>query len=217
MLNSQSAITAIRRYSGPEQTSHVAPRDRRDIPGERLTPSAENSRSETNSFQATAMDRPDWPPVYWFFLEGFALYGASLHGLTTGAVAASSGKAGVWQSLARWWRERRKSISLVSSSARAELAVLESEDAIERTAFGSGMLSTKDAATREADRYRFVHPGWLSMIWRAIASRWAKRRREREITKAVAALQEYDDRLLRDLGIPHRSLIEQIVRDGRDC
>ena len=46
----------------------------------------------------------------------------------------------------------------------------------------------------KADRYRFVHPGWLSMIWRAVASGWAKRRREREIKRAVAALADYDDR-----------------------
>ena len=54
------------------------------------------------------------------------------------------------------------------------------------------------------------------MIWRAIARRWAKWRREREIKKAVTALAEYDDRTLRDVGIPDRSQIEQIVRYDRD-
>jgi hypothetical protein len=54
------------------------------------------------------------------------------------------------------------------------------------------------------------------MTWRAIASRWAKRRRERKIKEAVAALAEYDDRMLRDMGFPHRSQIEQIVRNGRE-
>jgi uncharacterized protein YjiS (DUF1127 family) len=54
------------------------------------------------------------------------------------------------------------------------------------------------------------------MIWRAIASRWAKWRREREIKRAVTILAEFDDRTLRDMGIPHQSLIEQIVRYGRD-
>jgi len=44
----------------------------------------------------------------------------------------------------------------------------------------------------------------------------AKWRREREIKKAVTALAEFDDRTLRDTGIPHRSQIEQIVRYGRD-
>jgi len=54
------------------------------------------------------------------------------------------------------------------------------------------------------------------MIWRAVAGGWAKWRREREIKKAVAALAEQDDRMLRDMGIPHRSRIERILRYGRD-
>jgi len=37
-------------------------------------------------------------------------------------------------------------------------------------------------------------------------------RREREIKKAVAALLALDDRTLRDIGILHRSEIEQVVR-----
>jgi hypothetical protein len=41
--------------------------------------------------------------------------------------------------------------------------------------------------------------------------------REQEIKKAVAALAKLDDRTLRDLGIPQRSLIEQVVRYCRDC
>jgi hypothetical protein len=41
--------------------------------------------------------------------------------------------------------------------------------------------------------------------------------RERKIKKAVAALAELDDRTLRDLGIPHRSHIEQTVRYCHDC
>jgi uncharacterized protein YjiS (DUF1127 family) len=54
------------------------------------------------------------------------------------------------------------------------------------------------------------------MIWRAIADWWTEWRREREIRQAVAELAEYDDRVLRDMGFPHRSDIERIVRNGRD-
>jgi uncharacterized protein YjiS (DUF1127 family) len=43
------------------------------------------------------------------------------------------------------------------------------------------------------------------------------RQREREIERAVAALAELDDRTLRELGIPHRSQIEQTVRYCHDC
>ena len=42
-------------------------------------------------------------------------------------------------------------------------------------------------------------------------------RREREIKKAVAALAKLDDQTLRDIGIPQRSQIEQVVRYCRDC
>ena len=42
-------------------------------------------------------------------------------------------------------------------------------------------------------------------------------RREREIKKAVAAFAKLDDRTLRDIGIPQRSQIEQVVRYCRDC
>jgi uncharacterized protein YjiS (DUF1127 family) len=221
MLNSQSAIAALRRHSSPEQASRLAPRDGRAA--ERLTPTAEISKVEANLLPQTrpAMVQPDaiGPSVYWLFLEGFALYGASVHGLATSAVTAITSEVVARRPPESFWRERRKSISLVSSSACAEIAVLEREDAIDRRAFGTRMASTTDgfaSPARHVGRYRLVHPGWLGMIWRAIASRWAKWRREREVKEAVAALAQYDDRTLRDMGIPHRSQIEQIVRDGRD-
>jgi hypothetical protein len=220
MLNSQSAIAAVRRHSSPEQASHAAPRGRRDIPAERLTPAAEISKAEANLLPETrpAMAQPDaiWPSVYWFFLEGFALYGASVHGLATRAVTTITSEVGARRPPESSWRERRKSISPVLSASRAEMAVVEIEGAADRTAFGSEMSSTRDAAAREVDRYRFVHPGWLNATWRAIASRWTNWRREREINKIIAAVAEYDDRMLRDMGFSHRSQIEQIVRNGRD-
>lgn len=46
---------------------------------------------------------------------------------------------------------------------------------------------------------------------------WLRRRREREIKNAVAALAQLDDRTLLDLGIPRRSGVEQAVRYCRDC
>jgi hypothetical protein len=42
-------------------------------------------------------------------------------------------------------------------------------------------------------------------------------KREREIRKAVAALERLDDRTLHGLGIRHRSHIEQTVRYCHDC
>jgi uncharacterized protein YjiS (DUF1127 family) len=219
MLNSQSAIAAVRRHSSPQQASQrVSLRHTRDIPGERLTPTAEISKEEANLLHetrpATAQRSAIWPSVYRFLFEGFALYGASVHGLATAVTTITSEVDALRPPGLP--RERRKSIPLVSAAARAEMAALEREDAVDRIAFGSGIPSTRDAAKRAVDRYRFVHPGWLKRAWRAIASRWANWRREREINKAVAALAEYDDRMLRDMGFPSRSQIEQIVRNGRD-
>jgi uncharacterized protein YjiS (DUF1127 family) len=218
MMNSQSAIAAVRRYSSPEQASHVTLRDKRDIPAK--TPTAELSKAEANMLPEArpAMAQPDaiWPSVYRFLLEGFALYGASVHGFAMSAVTPITSEAGAQRPPELSWRERLKPISLVSSAARAEMVVLESKDAVGRIAFGSGLPSTREAAAREVDRYRFVHPGWLTTTWRAIASRWENWRRERAINKAVASLAEYDDRMLRDMGFPSRSQIEQIVRNGRD-
>ena len=214
MLNSLSAIAAVRRQSPLEQASRVAARDRRDMPPEQLT-SAESSAANPAMAQADANSLS----LFWLFLEGFAVYGALFHGFATTAVTIGS-EVGARRPLELTRRQRRKSISLVSSSAPVEMTVLEHEDAIDRAAFGKRIPSRRDgdqSVAREVDRYRFVHPGWLSMIWRAIASGWAARRREREIKRAVAALADYDDRMLLDMGFSHRSQIEQIVRNGRDC
>jgi hypothetical protein len=211
MLNSQSAIAAVRRHGTPEQASRVAARDRREILPE-LT-SAE-------SFEATpAMAQADasWLSLFWLFLEGFAVCGALFHGFATTAVTI---EVGARRPLELSRRQRLQPASPVPPSARAEMTVLEREDSIDRTSFGKRIPFRRDGRqfpARKVDRYRFVHPGWLSMIWRAIASGWAERRREREIKQAVAALADYDDRMLLDMGISHRSQIEQIVRNGRDC
>ena len=61
------------------------------------------------------------------------------------------------------------------------------------------------------------HRNWLAFIHDTGASLWAHWRREREIKRAVAALGQFDDRTLRDMGIPSRSEIEQVVRYCHDC
>ena len=216
MLNSQSAIAAVRRSSSPGHVARVGPRPGRDIHSQGSMPTTVISEAGPAAGPAEAI----WRSVFWFFLEGFALYGASVHWVASTAVAtiASEVEAQERQRPAR--RERRNSISLVSAAAHTGATVPGREDAIDQPASGTRMPSMRDgilSSAREVDRYRLVHPGWLALIWRATASRWARWRRERQIGKAVAALAEYDDRTLRDMGIPHRSQIEQLVRDGRDC
>ena len=56
-----------------------------------------------------------------------------------------------------------------------------------------------------------------ALVYDKAAASWAHWRREREIRKAVAALAQFDDRSLRDMGISSRSEIEQVVRYCHDC
>lgn len=57
----------------------------------------------------------------------------------------------------------------------------------------------------------------LKQCWNLISTPWARWRREREIKKAVVALEGFDDLTLRRMGICHRSHIEQTVRYCREC
>jgi len=57
---------------------------------------------------------------------------------------------------------------------------------------------------------------WVSS--REVATEFGEHlRRERHIKRAVDALSELDDKTLQDLGIPHRSRIEYVVRYCHDC
>ncbi|MEH2493152.1 DUF1127 domain-containing protein [Bradyrhizobium sp. AZCC 2230] len=58
---------------------------------------------------------------------------------------------------------------------------------------------------------------WWTSLGEMSAVLWKHWRREREIDRAVAALSQYDDRTLRDLGINGRADIERVVRYCRDC
>ena len=103
MLNSQSAIAAVRRHSTPEQASRVAARDSREILPE-LT-SAESSEANPAMAQADATRLS----MFWLFLEGFAVYGASLPGFATTAVTAISSEVGARRPLELSRRQRRQS------------------------------------------------------------------------------------------------------------
>ena len=58
---------------------------------------------------------------------------------------------------------------------------------------------------------------WMGELGEKFVAPWAHWRREREIKTAVAALANYDERTLRDLGIHGRADIERMVRYCRDC
>lgn len=57
---------------------------------------------------------------------------------------------------------------------------------------------------------------WGSSLRNPVATLWAHWRRERDIKKAVAALERCDDRVLRGMGILDRTGIERVVRYCRN-
>jgi uncharacterized protein YjiS (DUF1127 family) len=64
-------------------------------------------------------------------------------------------------------------------------------------------LENHDSASFDVDRSNRRY--WLMRPWNAIASRWRRWRHEHAIGRSIAVLAELDDRLLRDIGIHHRS------------
>ena len=91
-------------------------------------------------------------------------------------------------------------------------------------------ICTSSAAALDAQVGHGRYPSFTSSLWEhlmlnssesssGVIRRYSDRGQEfeREIKKAVTALGEFDDRTLRDMGIPHRSQIEQVVRYCRDC
>jgi uncharacterized protein YjiS (DUF1127 family) len=168
-------------------------------------------RDSTN--EANNPPLPFWSVVFTNLMEGLVLYGASVHpnafpielfrtgdnvsqpdeifrprGLHT--VVASSANAGESAALA----PHREQPSGNTAVASVESGFFESEG-----------VKPAGGVRRSARRF-----------WNLIAGVRAHWRREREIKKAVYALAEFDDRTLRDMGIPDRSQIERTVRQGRD-
>jgi uncharacterized protein YjiS (DUF1127 family) len=190
----------------------VQSRSRRDL-AQTLDRSAADASLLPEAMAPMTVASATWPRLVWFLIEGFALYGASLHGIATLPVTVSDGEASAPQPRDSYWRERRKSISLVSSSAstgmtQREYGPVDQIGVVSRTYSSTGGYGTL-AVNRSSRR------GWLIRIWRAIARRRTKWCREREIKQVVAALEEFDDRTLRDVGIRGRGEIEQAVRRGR--
>jgi uncharacterized protein YjiS (DUF1127 family) len=168
------------------------------------------------------LDTASEPSVLSFFIEGFALCGASycnlLHAIATSPVESSFEAKAENHPV----RERRRSLAPAASSTSPRMASAELEEDINRAEPGVAARPSEDAGLAElytsgsfADRSSRRH--WLTRPCSSIANRWAQWRREREIKKTVGALVELDDRTLRDIGIPHRSQIEELVRFCFDC
>ncbi|MBR0822655.1 DUF1127 domain-containing protein [Bradyrhizobium liaoningense] len=147
-------------------------------------------------------DRPVttfWRAVFASLMEGFVLYGASLH--PTAAVPV--------QAMLDAVRESRP-----PSADRTPPAPAKS---VSDGAANSGNIVRFDRVPpRDARPAR----SWLHSLGAALGTVMALPahwRREWEIRKAVAGLMEFDDRTLRDIGINGRSEVERMVRYCRDC
>jgi hypothetical protein len=134
-----------------------------------------------------------WKPAFWssvvdYVIESFALCAASIHPVALFPVVPQPDQRDMPQSRQVFAPGRRAFLTVVSTAAG-------------RGPSSPGPEPESGPAPPAGCEIGFAGDS----------------QREREIKKAVAALAELDDRTLRDLGIPHRSHIEQTVRYCHDC
>jgi hypothetical protein len=151
-----------------------------------------------DKFPALIVARPDadppkttfWSSLITYLIESFALFGAAMHPAAVFAVEPARDEEIILQPGDIYSSERQGFTSLISPAA------------------------TQHAASPELDRRsNHVTPAGYVIAF----SDDSPRERERKIKTTVAALAELDDRTLLDMGIPHRSQIEQVVRYCHDC
>jgi hypothetical protein len=203
------------------------PRERSGISGESSTRAPQPHSADLKSFPASARmvtDNPQtgfWPSVTGFILEGFALYAASLHSARPFLVEPHPDE-GIPPSSDLSARERRAFVSLVSTPV-SQGATSGLELKTEHTRRGGYEVATARDDPGDFERAGSLRTGrslrwnWLTSCWEMVDTFWIHRRKEREVNRAVAALMKLDDQTLRDIGIPDRSRIKQIVRYCRDC
>jgi hypothetical protein len=131
MSNSPKSANSITRlYSVPNRALGVGSRDKPDIVHDGLMRAPGLDGANVRS-RLSAMTRPDrrdsapwWSSILTFFMEGFALYGASYcafpHVIATSRLESSPTQANDPPPEAPPWRERRRAIIVVSSSTRSE-------------------------------------------------------------------------------------------------
>lgn len=133
------------------------------------------------------------------FMEGFALYGASLHPSATFPIDEDS--------VAAKARQPRLADSHWPAMAYGQ--------GVSEPLKGSNVIAPGLVAWAEQRPHR--RTDWLGGLGAKVVAMWTHWRKEHEIRRAVRALAEYDDRTLLDLGIRGRADIERMVRYCRDC
>jgi hypothetical protein len=134
MSNSPKSVNSVTRlHSVPSRALAVGVRDKRDIVHDGLmwAPGLDGANVRSRLSAMPAMTRPDrrdsaswWSSILVFFMEGFALYGASYcaspHMVATSRLESSPPQENDPPPEASPWRERRRAIIVVSSSTRSE-------------------------------------------------------------------------------------------------
>ncbi|HMF69429.1 MAG TPA: DUF1127 domain-containing protein [Phyllobacterium sp.] len=162
-------------------------------------------------------DRPrllSWSTTYANLMESFVLYGASVHPNAIFPIELFRVDPSLSQS-ADISPPRGRG---VSHSGKPQEVAPKLEHDVNRNTSGETEVVSVDADFFESDNITSVGVvrGSARRSWNLIAGLWTYWRRERQIKKAVAALAEFDDRTLRDIGIQNRFHIEYTVRHGRD-
>jgi uncharacterized protein YjiS (DUF1127 family) len=150
-----------------------------------------------------------WSVVFENLMEGFALYGSSLH---ANGFAAELPRMddNIRQAADEMSPPRGPRAVVPYSASRGEVAAARLEQTSGVAFTEVALLESKGAASAGVVRRT------VRRLWNLTAGFWANWRREREITKAVRALAEFDERTLRDMGIGDRAQIDRTVRYGRD-
>ena len=203
MLAEQNLNRVVRSRSARIGGANVVLSDDRSIAHVDQTPAA------SSDFLELRLSRPTGAPggaeadylsalcwsMFTMIMEGFAAYGTSQ--CQTAASVESARAAAEARSPAREPAPTRHGHHIDPRFANSNVVEL-------------GRIAALDAGERS-------RRNWLKSPLQAVATLGAHWRREREIRKAVMALGELDDRTLRDIGIHHRSQIDQVVRYCRDC
>jgi uncharacterized protein YjiS (DUF1127 family) len=158
--------------------------------------------------------RGGWSAVLTFLLEGFALYGASVHPTAAFIIEGVPVQDKTVSKDSLSTAERHEPHSIVSPSV-VPGSVHEAEHGRNMPIEISALPASASArvAADNADRSGLWHG--MTSVLRSVADRWTRWRREREIERTVARLKELDDHTLWDIGIPDRSLIERAARWDR--
>jgi uncharacterized protein YjiS (DUF1127 family) len=226
MSNSpQPANTMATRYTGQGRELRRKAREKTGAARDNRAQALQFDPGETASSPSImpAVMRADhenaalWSSMFASFVRAFALHGASycnlLHAIATSPVESCSIQTEAERLAVR---ELRRPLAVSSPSASPNLMEIGLEQKAYRSeARSDGAALAELGSPPFADRPNPRH--WLTSPCSTVASRWTQWRRERQIKKAAAALLALDDRTLRDIGIPHRSGIEQVVRYCFDC